>query len=255
MVGSPGTTAAPTSTFVVGYAKNDCTDNIKIWEIDPSPSFTVDIRVIDDATKDTLAYGDNSAEQCVDEVRAAKYNPTTWDIDYNYGWDTLYYEVVASNFVNEWVPTFFIEGLDGSIQEARIDWYSSMATALANGASIEGFDIAAGSAATGSPATIQGTVPLTAGVGVTNTNDGVSLIVRVVITNHNYETLTASTIGLSVAGEDDLGFDIDDDALCTVPANATDAADDDETSRTITPRPTLNEGTIEILPNGGTTTP
>jgi hypothetical protein len=236
-----GTLANPTSTFVVGWAEG-CADNLKVWEIDPSPAFTVDIKVIDDATKQPLPYNDVSGTQCVDDVRAAKYNTTSFQVDYNFGWDTLYYEVVASNFVTSWLPTFFLTGLgDAAIQDAHIDWASSWSNAR-TGTFIEGGDITGGS--------FTGATPLTS--VNPNTVNGVSLFVRVLIANNNYETLTAQSIGLSVAGQDAVGFDIDDDALCTVPANAADAADDDETTRTIRPRPTLVEGTPLIIPVSAT---
>ena len=241
-----GTVAAPTSTFVVGYGTDNCTDNIKVWEIDPSPAFTVDITVIDDFTRLPLAYLDNSATQCVDEVRAAKYNPATFEVDYNFGWDTLYYEVVAANFTTSWLPTFYLTGLDGTIQEAEINWASSFSNAQA-GTFIEptDIDITAGTAA--------GTVPLT--TTLLDNSVGVSLYVRVVIANNNYESLTASTIGLSVAGEDATGFDITDDIDCTQPTDAATAALDDVTERTITPRPTLEEGEPLILPVGDVVAP
>ena len=238
-----GTLAAPTSTFVVGWAIG-CADNIKVWEIDPSPSFTVDVKIIADATKLPLPYNDLTATQCVDEVRAAKYNVTDFQIDYNYGWDTLYYEVVASNFVTSWLPTFFMTGLDGAIQTARIDWASSWSNAR-TGTFIEGGDITGG--------TYTGATALTS--VNPNTSTGVSLFVRVIISNNNYETLAAETIGLSVAGRDAVGFDITDDAACTVPADAATAATDDGTTRTITPRPTIVEGTPTIIANGGIATP
>jgi hypothetical protein len=247
LVGSPGTTAAPTSTFVVGWGTDGCTDNLKVWEIDPSPSFTVDIAVIDDATMLPLTYGDVSSTQCVDEVRAAIYNTTNFNVDYNFGWDTLYYEVVAANFVTSWLPTFYLTGLDGgAIQTAEINWASSMANAQA-GTFIEttSIDITGGTA--------TGTVPLT--TTLLDNSGGVSLIVQVIIANNNYETLAASTIGLSVAGEDANGFDIDDDATCTIPTTAVDAADDDTTTRTITERPTLTEGEATILPVGAVIAP
>jgi hypothetical protein len=243
-VGSPGTVLAPTSTFVVGWGTDGCTDNIKVWEIDPIPSFTVDITVIDDATRAPLAYADNNAKQCVDEVRAAKYNTTNNNVDYNFGWDTLYYEVVAANFSGDWVPTFFLTGLDGTIQTAEIGWASSFANAQA-GTFIESGDITAG--------TITGATGLN--TALLDNSGGVSLYVRVVIENNNYETLVASTIGLSVAGEDETGFDITDDVNCTQPATAVLAAADDATSRSITPRPELEEGTTIILPVGAVTNP
>lgn len=241
-----GTPAAPTSTFVVGWGTDGCTDNIKVWEIDPSPSFTVDIKNIDPATEQpTLAYGD-AVTQCVDEVRGAIYNTTNFDVDYNFGWDTLYYEVVAANFVTSWLPTFFLTGLDGTtIQTAEIGWAATFADAQAgNFVEPAAIDITAGTAA--------GTVPLT--TTLTDNSVGVSAYVRVVVSNHNYETLAASTYTLSVAGEDANGFDIDDDAACTIPGSAADAADDDITTRTVTERPTLQEGVPIILPVGGEAT-
>ena len=121
---------------------------------------------------------------------------------------------------------------------------------------IEGADIAIGGGATAE--VIQGAVALTS--TVSNTTSGVSMIVRLVVKNNNYETLTASTIELSIAGEDFVGtYDITDDGTdCIVPTSLADAAADDETSRTITPRPTLDDttdGTVIILDVDGIATP
>jgi hypothetical protein len=249
LVGSPGTSALPTSTFVVGWGTDGCTDNLKVWEIDPSPAFTVDITVIDDATMLPLAYNDVSSTQCVDVVRAAIYNAASYEVDYNFGWDTLYYEVVASNFVESWVPSFFLTGLDaGGIQTAQISWASSMTNAQA-GTFIETSVIT-------EDVEVKGTTALTASAA--DNSAGVSLIVQVVIANNNYETLAASTIGLRVAGEDALGFDIVDDIDCTQSVDAETAAVDDATTRTITERPTLDDatdGTPIILPVGAVIAP
>lgn len=239
--------AAPTKTptFVVGLASDGCTNNIKIWEIDPTPSFTVDITNIHPTTEQPLAYN-TTTTQCVDNVRAAKYDAASpFGINYDYGADTLYYEVIASNFVTSWKPTFILTGLDGTIQTATIAWADSYANAKAGTFIEPAADITGG--------TVSGSTPLTS--TVTNTTKGVSLIVKVIIANHNYETLSQETITLAVAGEDADGFDIDDDNVCTVPTTAIDAADDDIASRTIDPRPTLIEGTPLLLPNDGTTAP
>lgn len=242
---TPGAAApAKTPTFVVGWATNGCSDNIKVWEIDPTPSFTVDITNIAKATKLPLAY-DATTTQCVDLTRAAKYSATK-GVDYNYGKDTLYYEVIASNFVTSWKPTFYLTGLDGTIQTADIALASSWANmTAATPVLIESGNITAGSYA--------GTTALTS--TVPNTTQGVSLIVRVIISNNNYETLAQSTIALAVAGEDAETFDIDDDAVCTVPADAADAASDDVATRTIDPRPSIGPGTTPVLINTGIATP
>lgn len=233
---------ATSPTFVVGWATDGCTDNIKVWEIDPSPSFTVDITNIDPATELALAYAATTT-QCVDNTRAAKYNATTFGVDYDYGADTLYYEVIASNFVTSWKPTFFITGLD-ALQTAEIHLASSYANAT-GGTYLETGDITSG--------TFASAVDFTSSVA--NTTDGVSLIVKVVVSNHEYETLAQQSYTFSVAGEDADGFDIVDDATCTVPADAATAAADDFVTRTIDPRPTLNEGTTILLLNTGTVAP
>ena len=244
-IGYPGTEANPTSTFVVGYGTDDCTDNIKVWEINPKPAFTVDIKNIDDFTREpTAAYGD-LVSQCVDEVRAAKYNATTFEVDYNFGWDTLYYEVVAANFVKGWVPTFFLDGLD-AIQDAHIGWASSFSDAQ-TGTFIEDGDITTG--------TLAGTDTLK--TALLDYSGGVSLYVRVVVANNEFETQpTASTYTLGVAGHDAVDWDITETAgVCAPAADAATAAADDEAERNVTPRPTLTEGEPTILPVGAVTTP
>lgn len=240
-----GSVAAPTSTFVVGWATNGCTDNIKVWEINPQPSFTVDIKNIDDATREPAAYG-TSVTQCVDEVRAAKYNPTTHLVDYNFGWDTLYYEVVAANFATSWVPTFRLNGLAAG-QTAMIGWATSLANAVA-GTFIET------EAAITNNVNLNGATALTSTVD--NTTNGVSLFVRVVKTNNVVETTTQETITLAVAGTDAKGLDITDDGIdCIQPTDIDVALADDVATRTIDPRPTLQEGEPTIISIGAVTTP
>ena len=244
-VGTPGTVAVPTSTFVVGWATNGCTDNIKVWEIDPQPSFTVDIKNIDDATRQPAAYG-TSVTQCVDVVRAAKYNATSFAVDYNFGWDTLYYEVVAANFATSWLPTFQLNGLAAG-QTAVIGWATSLANAVA-GTFIDG------QPAIANATNVTGTAALTSSIA--NTTNGVSLFVRVVKTNNAVETLAQETITLAVAGTDAKGLDITDDGTdCIQPTDVNVALADDIASRTIDPRPTLQPGTTIILPIGVVTTP
>ncbi len=65
--GSPGT-----PTFVVGYYEapsGECSDNIKVYELDPVNAFVVDVLSIDSTTVASTAptYG-SVPEQCVDNV-------------------------------------------------------------------------------------------------------------------------------------------------------------------------------------------
>jgi len=235
-------------TFVVGFATDGCTNNIKVWEINPSPSFTVNITNLDNAaSRAPKAYGATTT-QCVDLTRAAKYSAK--GIAYNYGADTLYYEVIASDFVTSWKPTFFLTGLDGTIQTATISYWDSYAHAYKEKQGqlpIEAGNITGGKFA--------GTKALTS--SVQNTTNGVSMIVKVVITNNNYQTIAQESISLSVAGLDAVGFNIIDNVTCTIPATDVLAAAPNVANRTIDPRPLIDAGlaTPIILTNTGVSVP
>lgn len=183
----------PTPTFVAVMATGTCTNNIQVFELNPLPSFTVDIAGIEPgATPAAAEYGD-TLTQCVDIVRKALYNGTTIDMDY--GTDTMYFEVIAANFVDKWMPHFtHMGGLNGD-QTFDIAWAYAMdgfatpiyeQSGLASGAIITGGD----SIYTNEP----------------NTVDGVSIFVRIVIHNNTYASvdpaLAAQVFSIAVDGQD-----------------------------------------------------
>jgi hypothetical protein len=89
-------------TFVVGYATGEnCADNIKVYEINPIMSFIVDIAAIDE--KDATLAWDTPAEECVSPVVGATYS--AGKLDMNYGTDSIYFEIVAANFVKNFKPS------------------------------------------------------------------------------------------------------------------------------------------------------
>ena len=237
------TPTVPSPTFVVAYAEGiNCADNIEVYEINPAPAFIVDIANIDEGGA-TLDWDVDTAE-CVDVVRSATYNDVSKTMLMDYGTDTIYFEVVASNFVTNWTPTLTITaGLSGS-QLADIGIASSYANAqsgtwitgtteetdmfTADSTSFNGIDLTASDPA--------------------DVNDGVSVFVRVVIHNNTYESLTSQDFILSVDGQDATGqWDIAE-TDCADPTNA-DYDTDDSATQTMRPRPTI-DGT----PNTGTTT-
>jgi len=227
-----------TPTFVVALIEGECTNNIQVYELNPTPSFTLDIASIDE-DGNVLDF-EVPAAQCVDEVRGATYNAGVLDMDY--GTDTIYFEVLAANFVTSWTPTFeIISGLT-STQTAVIGWATSLANAEA-GTFIDGEqDIAIGTSLTGSTA-LTSSIP--------NTSEGVALYVRVVISNNTYESLDDQDFVLAVDGEDSTGqWDIDqNDTDC----NSDILADQtDQATHTITARPTIDHATDDddvVVPN------
>jgi hypothetical protein len=214
-----GTDPLTSPTFVaVQYSGTACADNFRAWSIDPIMAFTVDIKNIENSAGTILAY-DAPEEQCMDVVRGATFNAGT--INYDFGTQVLYFEVVAANFTNSWTPTFTLTGL-GNGQTSLIEYtvtpppYTAAVWAA------------------------EGTTVTTAGA----TNLGVSIYVRVTITNDTYEGIAPTPITLAVDGQNSIGeWDIvnNDPTQPGVPlCLPTTGADQlDFAVQTLNPRPAL----------------
>ena len=177
-------TTAGTPTFVAVKKEGSCTDNFKVWPLQPVKAFTVDIKNMDEAALTVSLSFDATESQCFDLVRGARYNGST--MIYDYGKNTLYFEVIAANFTGSWTPTFSLTGLmpvAAPVQTSLIEWtYDNPATRPWNAATIW------------HPAT-----------EIVNTNEtitanGVSIYVRVSVTNNNYEGINPVDISLTVDG-------------------------------------------------------
>ena len=184
-----GTVPGTTPTFVAAHYTAPAggnADNFNAWEIQPIKAFIVDVKNVEDAAKTILAYG-AAEDQSADIVRSATYNAGT--INYDFGTNTLYFEVVAANFSGSWTPTLAVVGLD-AVEAAAITWTYE------------------------SPATWSGTTvwnpaatPVVADASVADLSQGVSIYVRVVITHNNYEGATVAdrAITLQVDGQNLVG--------------------------------------------------
>jgi hypothetical protein len=227
-------------TFVVGYATGvNCADNIQVYEINPISNFIIDIANIESGA--ALDW-EEATEQCVDFVQSAVYNSGTYEIDMDYGKDTIYFEVVAANFVNDWTPTFnLVSGLVGA-QTAEVGLATSLANAQA-GTFITGATTSWTAASVGSNWATG--IALTANDPNT-VADGVSVFVRVIISNLTEESLTSNAFVLAVDAIDDGGagqWDMEEED-CD-PLTATDAADQvDRATHTVTPRPTIEDDSV-----------
>jgi hypothetical protein len=219
-----GTVPGVTPTFVaVHYTAPaaGCADNFNAWEIQPIKAFIVDIKNIDDATRNILAYNAPDS-QCVDIVRGAQYVGGT--VNFNFGADTLYFEVVAANFSGSWTPTFAVNGL-GAVETAAVTWTYDL-PATWNGST------------TWNPAA---TVVLTT---EPNISLGVSIYARVIVTHNNFEGIAPSSITLVVDGQNTIGdWDIANNLVdgspsgTCVPALAADQLD--VATQVLKARPTL----------------
>lgn len=236
--GTASTTVFPSPTFVVGYGDGqNCADNIQVYEINPILNFTLDVANID-ATGATLAW-DTPTNQCVDVVQSATYNSTSKEIDMNYGKDTLYFEIVAANFVGDWTPTITkISGLNG-VQTADL----GLATSYANAR--------AGTFITGATTTwTAASTDWATGIALDATNpadvaNGVSVFLRIIISNLTYESLADNAFEIAVDAIDNAGagkWDMEEED-CTAPG--TNLADQiDRATHTVNPRPTIEDANV-----------
>ncbi len=217
-----GTTSA-SPTFVAVHYDAGCTDNFKVYEINPINAFIVDILNLNpvDKSVDTDAYG-YEPEQCFDEVQGASWS--SGGMVYDYGTNVLYYEVVAAYFTNSWTPTFTIAGLDAA-QGATIEW---------------AYDKAFTSPVTVASGTASTTPVVT---NVTDTQNGVSIYVRVTVDNNTFEGLADQTLALSVTGTNTAGER-------DVVASDCSTADVNTASQVLNSRPTVTSATDDG--SGGT---
>ena len=180
--GYQGVAPAKTPTFVVvqfDATSGSCANNLKVYELNPKNGFMVDIRNLDNTTFAKAAY-DATEEQCIDKVSKATYSSTTHAMEYEYGTNIFYYEVVAANFSESYKPLLTLTGLDLPVQTATIEWtYKSDFTSLT-----------AYNSGT--------TVVLT---DAADNSNGVSIYVKVTVVNHNYEGIADKKITLWLDGQ------------------------------------------------------
>lgn len=208
-------------TFVTTLYNNVvCADNLKVYQLDPIKAFTVDILNYDGVTP--LAY-DVLDDQCIDIVSSAVFSGGA--MAYLYGENVFVYEVIAANFTGSYTPAFVISGLN-AVQTSVVQWtYDAPST----------WGVATvWNAATDAVTTTE-----------TNTSAGVSIYVRVTVTNNNYEGLAALTFDLAVDGQNSVGdWDVDNGDGTACDQTTVAAADlADVAQQTIEPRPSLIEGT------------
>jgi len=212
-------------TFIAVNQDGYCANNFEVWAITPMKAFIVDIRNIDPVDSLSLGY-DLADSSCFDIVRGATYNPASKQVEYDFGTQVLYFEVIAANFTNYWTPTFNLSALNAP-QTAVIEWDYDM-------------DFA-------NPDTVQSGVESTTNVVTNemNTSNGVSIYVRVTITNDTWEGLVDEDITLTVDGVNSVGdWDIENNTLSAAgplcnPGSLNDQMD--AATQTLTPRPDVQE--------------
>jgi hypothetical protein len=209
--------------MVLEYKGPTCSNNMKVYQILPQNAFTVDILNLKNTDRTALAYGATDA-QCYADIASAKF--VSPNMVYDYGVNKMYYEVVAANFTKAFTPSFKLTGLktgQSALVEITVDkTFATGLTALG----------AAQAATTGTALNFAGQVVNTT---VANTTLGVSVFVRVTITNGLYEGLTDDAIALAVEAVNDSAEPDIDNATCAAPASTYE----DVATQTLNMRPTV----------------
>ncbi|MCE1197692.1 MAG: hypothetical protein LWW85_01880 [Marinilabiliales bacterium] len=209
--------------MVLEYKGPSCSNNVKVYQILPKSAFTVDILNLKSNDQSPLAYG-TTDQQCYADIASAKF--VAPKMVYDYGVNKLYYEVVAANFTGTFTPSFKLSGLQTG-QTALVEWTTDKT--FASGLTAMG---AAQNATTGSTLSFSGSAVNTT---LTDTSKGVSIYVRVTVTNGIYEGLTDDTVTLAVEAVNDAGEPDIDNATCAAPSSTYE----DVATQTITKRPTV----------------
>lgn len=106
--------ATANQVLLVAYNVNEalCTDNIEVYRIRPSYSFTLDIAGI-------LDNGTSGAEECVAPVQSASYDGTNLNVQY--GTNYVFFAVNAANWQTSWLPNFSAT-TDGGSTLGALQW-------------------------------------------------------------------------------------------------------------------------------------
>jgi len=182
-------------------------NNLKVYKIVPVFAFTLDIDNLDeDGNNSTpLVYGDN-LDNCISEIQSATYDPTAPEsVAYDFGADTLYYEVVAANWYDRWELSAQLGPLQTG-QTAQIDWTYMPAGPRPIDPTPKPIALTWNAVA---PAGSTGSNAYTSGVLVAPQNGtnavseaGESIIVRLIVDHGTtYEGITDEPITLAVDGK------------------------------------------------------
>jgi hypothetical protein len=139
---------------------------------------------------------------------------------YDYGTDTLFFEFIAANFSDYWIPTFAMTGLNAA--QTLTYEYTYDLPATWDGATVW-------------TPLVSGTTQIE--TDEISTENGISVFVRVTVDNNTYENLTpGQTATMTLDGQNAVAqWDVVN-ATCVDP----DAADGNDIAlQTITERPTL----------------
>ena len=109
--------------LVVKYGQSNGTcsaSNIKVWKISPINSFLLAIEAVDNTG------ASSTGVYCAADITDIVINPTNDKATYNYGENTFYAKVTASNIVGEWTPSIKIPTLNAGQTIKELGWSATV---------------------------------------------------------------------------------------------------------------------------------
>lgn len=105
-------------------------NNMKVYKIIPINAFTLDIANLDKTKVLQTGYGTN-IDRCISDIISATYlDAAPNDVTYDFGADTLYYEVSAANWSVSWLPSATVTLPVGSENTVTLVQWSTAKTFL-----------------------------------------------------------------------------------------------------------------------------
>jgi len=116
-----GLTSANEIILLVAVVTGDdnCTDNIIVYRIIPEPAFTIDVATLRQLGDSIAGPDDPAYSECVSPIESAVYDPGSGSVDENetpgdslivdYGENWVYFIVNGANYIDSWLPNFYIE--------------------------------------------------------------------------------------------------------------------------------------------------
>jgi hypothetical protein len=244
--GLKGVNATTSPLFMVlqytGPGTPTCSNNMKVYQIVPTNAFTVDILNLKNTDKSPLLPYGTPDNQCYADIASAKF--VAPNMVYDFGINTLYFEVVAANFTGSFTPSFKLSGLKTG-QKVTVEWTTDKT--LASGLTALG--IALTPATTGTVLDFAGTA-VAADPAVLDMSKGVSIYIKVTVTNGLYEGLSDDAVTMAVEAVNSTGDADIDNLTCAAPASTFEDTATQTLNRrpAVTPDPATGTFIVQTIP-------
>ncbi len=187
--------------------------NMKVWQVTPINTFLLAIN--------NMGGAGNNGTYCAAPVSSAIVTPgASPTVNYQYGVNSIYARVTASQYTGPWTPSFRIDGLDAVQTLTSVVWSTDSLFTTTH------------------TTTIAGNVATSADVATAAFDGSAKIWVKVDITNNSFETLADLAIVLGVDGVITVGATTLNDVK-----SLTDCSDEiifgKFTNQTIKARPTV----------------